>query len=112
MISYLQLFKDAGWEHIGEMAGWQYFRKQAESGESPEIYTDVQSKATKYKRLLTWVSFIDILMIVIFGGNILLSHPYSWWITVQIVFLLIVIFLTYGIIRLALRVRQLMKMSK
>jgi hypothetical protein len=24
--NYLQLFKDAGWEHMGEMGGWQYFR--------------------------------------------------------------------------------------
>ncbi len=25
--NYLQLLQDAGWEHVGEMSGWQYFRK-------------------------------------------------------------------------------------
>src|SRR5512133_3384676 len=24
---YLQFFQDAGWEHVGEILGWHYFRK-------------------------------------------------------------------------------------
>ena len=49
---YLQLFKDAGWEHLGEMGGWQYFRTRAERNAIPEIYTDKDSKAQKYQRLI------------------------------------------------------------
>ena len=51
--NYLQLFKDAGWEHIGEMGGWQYFHTKAEGTAIPEIYTDKDSKAQKYQRLIT-----------------------------------------------------------
>lgn len=51
--SYLQLFKDAGWEHLGEMGGWQYFRTAAKDNAVPEIYTDNDSKAIKYQRLIT-----------------------------------------------------------
>ena len=51
--NYLQLFKDAGWEHLGEMGGWQYFRTKAEGTAIPEIYTDKDSKAQKYQRLIT-----------------------------------------------------------
>lgn len=51
--SYLQLFKDAGWEHLGEMGGWQYFRTAAKDNAVPEIYTDKDSKAMKYQRLIT-----------------------------------------------------------
>jgi hypothetical protein len=51
--NYLQLFKDAGWEHIGEMGSWQYFRTQSEGTAIPEIYTDKDSKAQKYQRLIT-----------------------------------------------------------
>jgi ABC-type transport system substrate-binding protein len=51
--NYLQLFKDAGWEHIGEMGGWQYFRTQGKGNAIPEIYTDKDSKAQKYQRLIT-----------------------------------------------------------
>ena len=52
-LNYLQLFKDAGWEHLGEMGGWQYFRTKAEGTAIPEIYTDKDSKAQKYQRLIT-----------------------------------------------------------
>ncbi len=38
---YYQLFQDAGWEHVGQMGGWQYWRKPIPSGqEAPEIFTD------------------------------------------------------------------------
>lgn len=50
--NYLQLFKDAGWEHLGEMGGWQYFRTRGEGNVIPEIYTDKDSKAQKYQRLI------------------------------------------------------------
>ena len=49
---YLQLFQDAGWELVGEFFSWQYFRKPAEHGESPEILTDNESKIKKYQNLL------------------------------------------------------------
>ena len=50
--NYLQLFKDAGWEHLGEMGGWQYFRTETGTGTVPEIYTDPESKVQKYRRLM------------------------------------------------------------
>ena len=108
--NYLQLFQDAGWEHISEMSGWHYFRKQAEAGDSPEIYTDVESKVTKYKRLIAYVGFMDIMMFTIFSSRILQHYPYSWWNAVQIIFTVVVLFLTYGVIRIALRIRQLRKL--
>ena len=49
---YLQIFQDAGWEHVGEAGTWQYFRKPVVDGEAPEIYTDTTSKITKYQRIL------------------------------------------------------------
>ena len=45
---YLQLFRDAGWEYVGEMSGWHYFCQQAQPGEELEIYTDAESKISKY----------------------------------------------------------------
>lgn len=53
--NYLQLFKDAGWDHIGEMGGWQYFRINTEGNAVPEIYTDRASKAQKYQRLMIFL---------------------------------------------------------
>ena len=52
---YYQLFTDAGWELVGEMMGWQYFRKVARPGEEPQIYTDPESKIQKYMRLFGYM---------------------------------------------------------
>jgi hypothetical protein len=52
---YLQLFADGGWEHLGAMGGWQYFRKESAEGEMPEIYTDNASKIQKYQRVLLFL---------------------------------------------------------
>ncbi len=49
---YYQLFRDAGWEHVEEMSGWQYWRKEIVDGKVPEIYTDNASKIQKYQRLI------------------------------------------------------------
>jgi len=62
---YLQLFKDAGWEHLGEMGGWQYFRTSRAGNSIPEIYTDRDSKAQKYQRLISiLIVFLPIFMTI------------------------------------------------
>ena len=48
---YLKLFRDAGWERVLEVGGWQYFRTA--SKDAPEIYTDSYSRIAKYHRLYT-----------------------------------------------------------
>ena len=68
--NYLQLFKDAGWEHLGEMGGWQYFRKDAEGSNSSEIYTDNNSKAQKYQRLLAFLTIFLPIYIMLAGRRI------------------------------------------
>ena len=53
--SYLQLFKDCGWEHITDFNGFSYFRKpysQIESDAEFEIYNDVAGKLAMIKRIL------------------------------------------------------------
>ena len=53
--SYLQLFKDCGWEHITDFNGFSYFRKahsEIESDAEFEIYNDVAGKLDMVKRIL------------------------------------------------------------
>lgn len=60
---YLQLFQDAGWEYLGELSSWRYWRKLAEAGETPEIFSDTDSKVKKYQRLLFWMAFLLFLLV-------------------------------------------------
>ncbi len=53
--SYLQLFKDCGWEHIADYNGFSYFRKLYSGVESDaefEIYNDAAGKLAMVKRIL------------------------------------------------------------
>ena len=53
--SYLQLFKDCGWEHITDFNSFSYFRKahsEIESDAEFEIYNDVAGKLAMVNRML------------------------------------------------------------
>ena len=53
--SYLQLFKDCGWEHITDFNSFSYFRKahsEIESDAEFEIYNDTTSKLDMVHRIL------------------------------------------------------------
>ena len=53
--SYLQLFKDCGWEHITDFNGFSYFRKahsKVESATEFEIYNDATNKLDMVNRIL------------------------------------------------------------
>ncbi len=49
---YLALFRDSGWEHISgsKYSGTQYFKRVNENGDT-DIFSDISSKAARYKRL-------------------------------------------------------------
>ena len=54
-VSYLQLFKDCGWEHITDFNSFSYFRKahsEIESDTEFEIYNDSTGKLAMIKRIL------------------------------------------------------------
>lgn len=54
-LAYTQLFVDAGWERVVDVAGWRCWRKPVINGKTPEIFTDAGSKVRKYRRNLTAV---------------------------------------------------------
>ena len=110
---YQQLFRDAGWEHIGEMSAWQYFRKEVKEGETLEIFTDVESKVTKYKRVLAFLAFFVVILIAplpSIWGDPPYSLSYSLWIILRVISLLAMGVFMYAIIKIMLRIRQLRKL--
>lgn len=75
---YVQIFQDAGWEYIGEMSSWRYWRKQVAEGETAEIFTDTESKVRKYQRLLAYMGFFLILLVVL-GRQMITRNYWSDW---------------------------------
>jgi Protein of unknown function (DUF2812) len=116
--AYFQLFRDAGWEHAGEMMGWQYWRKEVKPGETPEIFTDVESKIQKYRRLLGFLAivFLPVAMGLFnmrnFSEPLLASGSWIEWLYTGIMALIFAVFILYIFIfiRLWIRIRQLQRL--
>jgi len=104
---YLQLFKDAGWEHLGRMGSWQYFRILAKEGESPEIYTDPDSKVQKYRRLLAYLTiFLPILNVIVLRRLDSSSHEVLQFISFVAYIALMAVYI-FAVIQLIRRINQL-----
>ncbi len=105
--TYLQMFGDAGWDYMGEMSGWQYFRIESIGGEAPEIYSDNESKSKKYQRLMLYlVIFLPIYFQLIFATNRSESSLMQALTMVMFAYMLLY---SYAMVRLLHRIGQLKK---
>ena len=107
---YFRLFSDSGWEYIGKQGGWKYFRKEKNPGETSEIFTDRDSKADKYRRLLAYLACLLPLMILLLtrSGNDNF-HLAGWWEVIKGVSFALYIIYIYALVKIWLRIRQLKK---
>ena len=83
--SYLQLFKDCGWEHITDFNGFSYFRKahsEIESDAEFEIYNDVAGKLAVVKRILIMrmlpILLLFLALLSVFSKFISGGSSFSW----------------------------------
>jgi hypothetical protein len=105
---YRQICRDAGWEQLGRLGSWYYFRKDCRAGESPEFFSDNLSKVQKYQRLLL---FMVIFLPIIFNGVFTISrraHPWPWS-ALGILYALLLVIYGIAMIRLLLRIKKLKK---
>lgn len=91
--SYLQLFKDCGWEHITDFNGFSYFRKLHSGIESDaefEIYNDAAGKLAMVKRILTRrmlpILLLFLALLSVFSKFVSGGSSFSW-----VVFLIFII---------------------
>ena len=107
---YLALFRAAGWEHVGEVANWHYFRTPAADGAAADIFSDAESRAAKYRRLL--VLLLALLPILLSSLSRLLRRPsgepprlLGWLLNGSLVFYVaLLVFLAYVLVRIALKI--------
>lgn len=83
--SYLQLFKDCGWEHITNFNSFSYFRKpysQIELDAEFEIYNDATGKLAMVKRILIMrmlpILLLFLALIPIFSKFLSGGSNFSW----------------------------------
>ena len=83
--SYLQLFKDCGWEHITDFNGFSYFRKahsEIESDAEFEIYNDAAGKLAVVKRILIMrmlpILLLFLALLPVFSKFVSGGSSFSW----------------------------------
>ena len=83
--SYLQLFKDCGWEHVTDFNGFSYFRKAHSGIESDaefEIYNDAADKLTMVKRILIMrmlpIFLLFLALLPVFSKFVSGGSSFSW----------------------------------
>ena len=83
--SYLQLFKDCGWEHITNVNSFSYFRKPYSGVESDaefEIYNDAAGKLAVVKRILTRrmlpILLLFLALLPVFSKFVSGGSSFSW----------------------------------
>lgn len=106
---YFQLFEDAGWEHVGEMSGWQYFRKPASAEGGLEIFTDRESKIEKYRRLLGFLIILFLPLLVSFSTVMRSSFNSTWILILRLIITPLLILYAYACVKLFLRIRKLQR---
>ena len=107
--SYLQLFTDADWEYVGEMGGWMYFRYKVTNGETPKIYSDLESKIGKYQRvMLSLVIFLPILLLLMNNTSSIDGYGLLSMILQGLAALLMLLYV-FGTIQLLIRINKLKK---
>ena len=103
--SYLQLFADAGWEHVGDMTSWVYFRRKVQNGDTPDIYSDAESKMRKYYRVMFYL--VILLPILIIFGTRTTDLPGLFGDILEGFYALMILFYAYAMVQLMRRMSQL-----
>jgi hypothetical protein len=49
---YIEFVQGAGWEYVGKMSSWLYFRAPVSTDAPAELYTDAEGKISKYQRII------------------------------------------------------------
>lgn len=109
---YLNIFKDAGWEHLGWRGKWNVFRKPVVGGLVPEIYTDPNSRIAMYRRVLAFLGVFMCIIVAQLGPQISRldsSAKRGGFPFVLAIYGAMVAFFLYGIVRLLLVISKLKK---
>lgn len=111
---YISLFEDSGWEHVGTVIGWHYFRKPYREGETYEIYTDRLSVKQLLQRVQTTLGILAVANVPLLIMNLrnLFSMKSSHTINNTLSFIILlevlcILLLVYGCVRFQQKIKKL-----
>ena len=63
--TFVETYKKSGWEHVGRMNGWHYFRKEISGESEPVLEWGNKIKAAKYQKFMMFlVGLLPFLFII------------------------------------------------
>jgi len=101
MQEYRAIIEDSGWQYVGHMGGWQYFRIEADKAAGAKIYSDTESLKGKYWRVLGIVSVSGLPLFVMFLSGAL-NRPYLTETFIIYVIYIMLALIAYSIFRMLL----------
>jgi hypothetical protein len=106
MAEYVEFVRGAGWEYIGQMSSWLYFRAPAEESKTTELYTDAEGKIAKYQRVIGILVITSPVYWVVFASQL---DRFSGWVALPIalVFLAMTGLYAFSMFKLIGRINQL-----
>jgi len=108
---YAGIFKAAGWELVCDFANWHYFRIPAQVGYDFDIFSDSESRAAKYRRLLgVLVIFLPIMLVNL--RNLLMQAPERMtglYASIRVIYIILLALFSYAIVRILIRINRLRK---
>lgn len=99
--SYLQMFRDYGWEYMFRVSGWNYFRKAAAGEEDLEIFSDNASRLALVQRVFR-TRMLPMLLIFLacvipqLSQSVLGTFRYGFFVFWLVMFVLYVVLLVHS----------------
>ena len=103
---YIEFVEGAGWQYIGKMSSWLYFRLPAQAGQPAELYTDAEGKIAKYQRIIGVLLITSPAYWVVFVSR-LDRYPPWFGIPMVLIFLAVTGLYAFSMIKLIGRIKQL-----
>lgn len=108
---YFGLFRDAGWEPVGETASWYCFRGLPGCTLSSDIFTDQESRVAKYGRLAGLLAIFLVIQFPSLNSTFSRVGSRTAWTPFLVAILClqvaIVLLLGYALVRVAMRMSRI-----
>jgi hypothetical protein len=104
----VKFFRGLGWEYLGQMGGWQYYRKDAKKN-AKDIFADKASRVAMYRRMMLVASLFFFALALILWSRLetlgaAAETSAATWIATALV-----LFFSYAVIRLLIRIKKVGK---